>query len=142
LQSGPGWVRTFQGGRDRHAPLPPALVVHVSGPGRLGAYRGDSLVAKLERGEISGSSMDVFASTRALADYLEESEGPEEARRFALLAARGATEALEERHDLAISVLVGQVRSMAVDLLRSTGMHQAQALAALEEVAPRGSGDP
>jgi hypothetical protein len=43
---------------------------------------------------------------------------------------------------LAISVLVGQVRSMAVDLLRSTGMNQAQALDALEEMAPRGSGDP
>jgi hypothetical protein len=86
--------------------------------------------------------LDLSRAVRALAEYLEESEGAEEARRFALLAARGATEALEERHDLAISVLVGQVRSMAVDLLRSTGMNQAEALAALEEVAPRGSGDP
>jgi uncharacterized membrane protein YccC len=77
----------------------------------------------------------------ALAEYLEESEGAEEARRFALESARGATEALKERHDLTISVLIGQVRSMAVDLLRSTGMNQAQALAALEEVAPRESGD-
>ncbi len=68
VQSGAGWVRTFQGGRDRHAPLPPALVVHVSGPGQLGAHRGDFLVAKLERGEISGSSMDVFAS-----EWLRES---------------------------------------------------------------------
>jgi hypothetical protein len=63
VQSGPGWVRTLQGGRDRHPPLPLALVVHVSGPGRLEAHRGDFLVAKLERGEISGSSIDVFAST-------------------------------------------------------------------------------
>jgi hypothetical protein len=31
---------------------------------------------------------------------------------------------------------------MAVDLLRSTGMNQAQALAALEEVAPRPSAEP
>ncbi len=38
-----------------------------------------------------------------------------------------------------VSVLVGQVRSMAVDLLRNTGMNQAEALAALEKVAP---GDP
>jgi hypothetical protein len=30
---------------------------------------------------------------------------------------------------------------MAVDLLRSTGMNQAQALAALEEVAPRRSAE-
>ncbi|MBD0356950.1 MAG: hypothetical protein ICV57_07205, partial [Rubrobacter sp.] len=59
-----------------------------------------------------------------------------------LEAARGATEALKERHGLTASVLVGQVRSMAVDLLRSTGMNQAQALDALEEVAPRKSVEP
>ena len=41
------------------------------------------------------------------------------------------------RHDLTTSVLVGQVRPMAVDLLRSTGMNQAEVLSALEEVAPR-----
>ena len=76
-------------------------------------------------------------AVRALADYLEEAEGPDEARRYALEAARGATEVLKERHDMTATVLVGQVRSMAVDLLRSTGMNQAQALAALEKVAPR-----
>lgn len=92
--------------------------------------------------------LDLSRAVRALAEYLEaleeaeEARGAEEARRFALLAARGATEALGERHDLAISVLVGQVRSMAVDMLRSTGMNQAEALAALEEAAPRGSDDP
>jgi uncharacterized membrane protein YgaE (UPF0421/DUF939 family) len=76
-------------------------------------------------------------AVRALADYLEEAEGPDEARRYALEAARGATEVLKERHDMTATVLVGQVRSMAVDLLRSTGMNQTQALAALEKVAPR-----
>jgi hypothetical protein len=84
---------------------------------------------------------DLSRAVRALADYLEESEGPEEARRFALEAARGATEALKERHDLTVTVLVGQVRSMVVDLLRSTGMNQEQALAALEEEAPRKSAE-
>jgi uncharacterized membrane protein YccC len=64
---------------------------------------------------------------------------PEEARRWALEAARTATEILEERHELGISVLVGQVRSAAVDLLRSTGMDQASALQALEDAAGRAS---
>jgi hypothetical protein len=36
-------------------------------------------------------------------------------------------------------VLVGQIRSAAVDLLRSTGMDQASALQALEETAGRAS---
>ena len=100
----------------------------------------------LRRGEAVSSALpqairDLSRAVRALADYLEEAEGPEESRRFALEAARGATEALKERHDLTVTVLVGQVRSMAVDLLRSTGMNQAQALAALEEVAPRRSAE-
>jgi hypothetical protein len=98
----------------------------------------------LRRGEAVPSVVpqaisDLSRAVRALANYLEESEGPEEARGFALEAARGATEALKERHDLTITVLVGQVRSMVVDLLRSTGMNQDQALAALEEEAPRKS---
>ena len=83
--------------------------------------------------------MDLARAVRALAIYLEESRGSDEARRFALEAARKATEILKERHDLAISVLVGQIRSAAVDLLRSTGMDQASALQALEETAGRAS---
>jgi hypothetical protein len=100
----------------------------------------------LRRGEAVPSVVpqaisDLSRAVRALADYLEEAEGPEEVRQFALEAARGATEALKERHDLTVTVLVGQVRSMAVDLLRSTGMDQAQALAALEQAAPRRSAE-
>jgi Fusaric acid resistance protein-like len=82
---------------------------------------------------------DLARAVRALSTYLEESKGPDEARRFALEAARKATEILKERHDLAASVLVGQIRSAAVDLLRSTGMDQASALQALEETAGRAS---
>lgn len=101
----------------------------------------------LRRGEAVPPSLreailDLSHAVRSLATYLEESEGPQGARQYALEAARGATEALRQRHDLATSVLVGQVRSMAVDLLRSTGMNQAEALAALEEVAPRRSTEP
>ena len=100
----------------------------------------------LRRGEavplsVPEAILDLARSVRALATYLEESEGPETARRCALAAARGATEARKDTHDLTATVLVGQVRSMVVDLLRSTGMNQARALAALEEVAPRESGD-
>ena len=96
--------------------------------------RQDSVPEPLPR-----AVLDLSRAVRALASYLEEYEGPEDARRFALEAARGATQALNERHDLATSVLVGQVRSMAVDLLRSTGMNQAQALDALEDAAGRAS---
>jgi uncharacterized membrane protein YgaE (UPF0421/DUF939 family) len=60
--------------------------------------------------------LDLSRSVRALAAFLEDDEGPEEARRWAL-----------------------EVRSAAVDLLRSTGMDQASALQALEDAAGRAS---
>jgi uncharacterized membrane protein YgaE (UPF0421/DUF939 family) len=88
---------------------------------------------------IPAAVLELAAAVKELSRYLQEWEGPEGARRHALEAARGATAALEDRHNLTTSVIVGQVRSMAVDLLRSTGMNQAQALAALEEAAGRAS---
>lgn len=103
-----------------------------------GAYnavrRGDNVPPSLPE-----AVLDLSRAVRALETFLEEPGGPEEARRYALEAARKATEILKDRHDLAASVLVGQVRSEAVDLLRSTGMNQAEALQALEEVAGRAS---
>lgn len=83
--------------------------------------------------------LDLAAAVRSLATYLEESGAPDETRRNALKAAERATTLLRDRHDLAISVLVGQVRSAAVDILRGAGMDQASALAALEEAAGRAS---
>jgi hypothetical protein len=98
------------------------------------ALRGDKAPPQLPE-----AVLDLSRAVKALATYLEQPGGPDEARRFSLEAARKATEILEDRHDLAVSILVGQVRSMAVDLLRSTGMDQASALRALEETAGRAS---
>ena len=96
--------------------------------------RGDDIPKKLPE-----AVLDLSRAVRALGTFLQESGGAEDARRHALDAARRATEVLEERHELAISVLVGQVRAAAVDLLRSTGMDQASALEALENAAGRAS---
>lgn len=92
--------------------------------------RGDDIPDKLP-----DAVLDLSRSVKALNTFLDEPGGPEDARRYALDAARRATEVLEDRHELAINVLVGQVRSAAVDLLRSTGMDQASALEALEDAA-------
>ena len=96
--------------------------------------RGDSVPPSLPE-----AVLDLSRAVKALAAYLERPGPPDDARRHALEAARRATGILEERHDLATSVLVGQIRSAAVDLLRSTGMDQASALQALEEAAGRAS---
>lgn len=105
-----------------------------------GAYnairRGDEIPSALPEAE---AVHELSRTVGHLASYLEEVEGPEEARNSALEAARLSTEALKKRHALSISVLVGQVRTMAFDLLRSTGRDQAQALRELEEAAGRAS---
>jgi hypothetical protein len=91
VHSGPGWVRATQGGRGQSAPLPPAPLVHVTGPGRVAVHRGDAEVAELRGGALSsGPGADVFASR-----WLPESFAPvrtelvevhEEARRGAAAA--------------------------------------------------------
>ena len=94
------------------------------------ARRGDEIPSALPH-----AVRQLSQSVKSLSSYLEEAEGPDEARSSALEASRLATEVLSMRHDLPVSVLVGQVRAMSVDLLRSTGMDQAKALRALEEAA-------
>jgi len=98
------------------------------------ARRGDTIPPPLPE-----AILCLSRAVRALALFLEEPGPPDEVRRYALAAASKATALLQERHDLAISVLVGQVRSAAMDLLRSTSMDQASALQALEEAAGRAS---
>ena len=52
--------------------------------------RGDSIAPQLPE-----AVLDLSRSVMALAAFLEDEEGPEEARRWALQAARTATEILE-----------------------------------------------
>jgi hypothetical protein len=60
--SGTRWLRNVQGGRRAGAPLPPVPVVHVDAPGSLSAHKGYELVARLQRGRLSGSRADPFES--------------------------------------------------------------------------------
>jgi hypothetical protein len=62
INSGSWWLRDVHGGRRAAAPLPPAPVVHVDAPGHMAAYRGNELVAKLQRGQLSSSRTDPFVS--------------------------------------------------------------------------------
>jgi hypothetical protein len=86
--------------------------------------------------------LDLARAVETLSAYIEEPEHPVETRRFALQAAGRATAVLEERSDLRTSMLVGQVRSTAVDLLRASGMDSTEALEALRESANRGTREP
>ena len=91
---------------------------------------------------LSETILDLAYAVESLAAYVEEPEHPVETRRFALEAAGEATAVLEERNDLRTSMLVGQIRSTAVDLLRASGMDTAEALEALRETTSRASQEP
>lgn len=82
---------------------------------------------------LSEAVLDLARAVRALAAYLEKTNEPEEAHRFALAASEKATAVLQDHQDLSTSVLVGQIRTTAVDLLIGAGMNPSSALRALEE---------
>ncbi|CAN5886007.1 aromatic acid exporter family protein [soil metagenome] len=91
---------------------------------------------------LSETILDLARAVETLSSYIEEPEHPVETRGFALEAAGGATAVLEERSDLRTSMLVGQVRSTAVDLLRAAGMDSTEAHEALRESANRTTHEP
>jgi hypothetical protein len=73
-------------------------------------------------------------AVRELAGQLEEPERASAARETAWRAARRATALLEAQHaDLATNMLIGQVRSTAVDLMRGAGMEPTAAERAVDE---------
>lgn len=62
VHSGPRWLRADQGGRIAPPPLPPTLILRVSGPGRIAVDCGSSEVGELGGGELSDSTIDVYSS--------------------------------------------------------------------------------
>jgi uncharacterized membrane protein YgaE (UPF0421/DUF939 family) len=77
--------------------------------------------------------LDLSRAVEELAVYIEKPEHPVDTRWLALEAAEKATSVLGERNDLETSMLVGQIRSTTVDLLRASGMDHKDALRALHE---------
>jgi uncharacterized membrane protein YgaE (UPF0421/DUF939 family) len=82
---------------------------------------------------------DLADAVRALEPALGQPEGAARttAREAALQAAARATLALERTGNLAVSVLVGQVRATATDLLRGLGIAPREARDAVREAADR-----
>ena len=83
---------------------------------------------------------DLAEAVRALEPALGHPDGTDvraTAREAALQAAARATLALERTGNLAVSVLVGQVRATATDLLRGLGVAPREARDAVREAADR-----
>jgi uncharacterized membrane protein YgaE (UPF0421/DUF939 family) len=78
--------------------------------------------------------LDLARAVETLGAYLETSDYLD-TRHFALKATESATAALKERSDLETSVLIGQIQSTAMDLLRASGMDYSESRQALREAA-------
>jgi uncharacterized membrane protein YgaE (UPF0421/DUF939 family) len=77
-----------------------------------------------------------------LGNQLEQPQADTAARRLALEAAVKATTCLHDSPGLSMSVIIGQVRSTAIDLLRGSGMTGEEARAALDAAVERAGAAP
>jgi hypothetical protein len=81
--------------------------------------------------EVSGALRALAEAVRALGAAIDDPGSADAVRAPALRAAGEATLVLERTGNLSVSVIVGQVRSTAVDLLRGSGMSYEDAATAV-----------
>jgi uncharacterized membrane protein YgaE (UPF0421/DUF939 family) len=81
--------------------------------------------------EVADSLRELAAAVRGLGEALDDPDRAEAVREPALRAAGQATMVLEQTANLSVSVIVGQIRSTAVDLLRGAGMSYDEAAEAV-----------
>jgi uncharacterized membrane protein YgaE (UPF0421/DUF939 family) len=85
--------------------------------------------------ETADAVRDLATAVLALREALEDPDRADEVRAPALHAAATATQVLEQTGNLSVTVVVGQVRSTAVDLLRGSGLTYEEAAALVREAA-------
>jgi Fusaric acid resistance protein-like len=86
--------------------------------------------------ELGDALRDLATAVRGLGRFLAgEEDAIDDARAGAIRAAGDATHVLEQTGNLSVSVIVGQVRSTAVDLLRGLGMDRDAGREAVRESA-------
>jgi uncharacterized membrane protein YgaE (UPF0421/DUF939 family) len=86
---------------------------------------------------VPDSVRDLAESVRTLDEYLDDPAGRPVVREPALRAAAQATLVLEQTANLSVSVIVAQVRSTAVDLIRGWGLARDEAERLVREAADR-----
>jgi uncharacterized membrane protein YccC len=77
--------------------------------------------------------LDLARGVRSLGQQLHAPERGDDTRRFALDAAARGFELLENRDALALSMIVGEIRLTATDLLRGSGLDLSAAQQALDD---------
>jgi uncharacterized membrane protein YgaE (UPF0421/DUF939 family) len=107
--------------------------VRVLARGAIRAVRLDENVPP----DAADAVHDLAAAVRASGEALEDPAAIDRVRGHALKAATTATRVLEDTGNLSVSVIVGQVRSTATDLLAATGVEPDEAAdTVIRAVAP------
>ena len=101
--------------------------IRVLARGAIRAVRLDENVPP----RMADAVRELAAAVRAFAEALDDSKAVERVREHALRAAAIATLVLESTGNLSVSVIVGQIRSTATDLVAGTGMETDDAAAAV-----------
>jgi hypothetical protein len=86
---------------------------------------------------LAESILELARAVQALDVYLQHPEHPLDTRSFALNAAGDATVVLHSRNDLESNMLVGQIRSTALDVLQASGLDYVTAQRELDSAALR-----
>jgi hypothetical protein len=105
--------------------------VRVLARGTIRALRLDENVPP----QVAHAVRELAAAVRAFADALEDPGAVDRVREHALRAAATATLVLDNTGNLSVSVIVGQVRSTATDLLAGTGMGPEEAADEVQRAA-------
>ncbi len=101
-----------------------------------GALRGARLEENLPP-EVATAIRDLADAVLALREALADPDRADAVRGPALRAAARATKVLDETGNLSVTVVVGQVRSTAVDLLRGSGLTYDEAARLVRTAARR-----
>lgn len=105
--------------------------VRVLARGAIRAIRfGDSVPP-----EVSGALRDLALAVRGVEPALADPARRAGVREPALRAAGTATAVLERTGNMSVSLIVAQVRSTAVDLIRGSGLEEEAAVAAVRQAA-------
>jgi uncharacterized membrane protein YgaE (UPF0421/DUF939 family) len=99
-----------------------------------GVVRGARLAENLPPG-VASAVRDLAEAVSRLRDALADPDRADAVRSPALRAAARATLVLEQTGNLSVTVVVGQVRSTAVDLLRGSGLSYEEAAELVREAA-------
>ena len=75
VHSGVRWLKALQRGRAEVPDMPPALVLTVTGPGRIEVAIGARIIGQLSEGRIYGPSMNVFKAKWLSESYCQARSG-------------------------------------------------------------------